>query len=62
MTKNEISLTGDRPTGALHYGHYVGSLKSRVALQNKSSISERYVMIADLQALTDNAVPKQRTS
>lgn len=55
MTKNEISLTGDRPTGALHYGHYVGSLKSRVALQNKSSISERYVMIADLQALTDNA-------
>lgn len=55
MLKKEISLTGDRPTGSLHYGHYVGSLKSRVALQDKKSISERYVMIADLQALTDNA-------
>lgn len=60
MIKNEISLTGDRPTGALHYGHYVGSLKSRVALQNNDSIAARYVMIADLQALTDNADNPQK--
>lgn len=60
MIKNEISLTGDRPTGALHYGHYVGSLKSRVALQNNDSITARYVMIADLQALTDNADNPQK--
>lgn len=55
MMRKEISLTGDRPTGALHYGHYVGSLKNRVILQDDPSIDERYVMIADLQALTDNA-------
>lgn len=60
MIKNEVSLTGDRPTGALHYGHYVGSLKSRVALQNNDSITARYVMIADLQALTDNADNPQK--
>ncbi|QEK38577.1 tryptophan--tRNA ligase [Candidatus Cytomitobacter primus] len=46
-----IILTGDRPTGKLHLGHYVGSLKSRVELQEKH---EQYVMIADLQAMTDN--------
>lgn len=55
MKNKEISLTGDRPTGALHYGHYVGSLKNRVLMQSDNSIDERYVMIADLQGLTDNA-------
>ena len=44
-------LTGDRPTGPLHLGHYVGSLQNRVKLQNDY---EQYVMIADVQALTDN--------
>ncbi len=48
-------LTGDRPTGRLHLGHYVGSLKRRVELQNSASFDEMYVMIADSQALTDNA-------
>ncbi|OGB83439.1 tryptophan--tRNA ligase [candidate division TM6 bacterium RIFCSPHIGHO2_12_FULL_32_22] len=48
---NEIVLTGDRPTGQLHLGHYVGSLLNRVELQNKY---KQYVMIADIQALTDN--------
>lgn len=55
MDVKKISLTGDRPTGSLHYGHYVGSLKSRVKIQEDDSIDERYVMIADLQALTDNS-------
>lgn len=55
MMKKEISLTGDRPTGALHYGHYVGSLANRVLLQENPTIDKKYVMIADLQALTDNA-------
>ena len=50
-----IILTGDRPTGKLHLGHYVGSLRERVALQNNSNYDEFYVMIADAQALTDNA-------
>lgn len=50
----KIILTGDRPTGALHLGHYVGSLKKRVELQNTGEY-EQYVLIADLQALTDNA-------
>ena len=50
----DIILTGDRPTGKLHLGHYIGSLKNRVALQNSGNY-EPYVMIADLQALTDNA-------
>ncbi len=50
-----IILTGDRPTGKLHLGHYVGSLKQRVELQNKGDYDEMYVMIADAQALTDNA-------
>lgn len=50
----KIILTGDRPTGRLHLGHYVGSLKNRVALQNSGEY-EQFVFIADLQALTDNA-------
>lgn len=50
----DIILTGDRPTGKLHLGHYIGSLKNRVALQNSGQY-QPYVMIADLQALTDNA-------
>lgn len=48
-------LTGDRPTGRLHIGHYVGSLKRRVELQNEGNFDEMYIMIADTQALTDNA-------
>ncbi len=51
----KIMLTGDRPTGKLHVGHYVGSLKRRVELQNRNDFDEMYVMIADAQALTDNA-------
>lgn len=47
-------LTGDRPTGRLHIGHYVGSLKNRVKLQNSNKFDEIYIMIADAQALTDN--------
>ena len=49
-----IILTGDRPTGKLHLGHYVGSLKNRVIMQNKGDFDNMYVMIADAQALTDN--------
>lgn len=49
-----IILTGDRPTGKLHIGHYVGSLKRRVELQNSGKFDEIYVMVADAQALTDN--------
>ena len=49
-----IILTGDRPTGKLHIGHYVGSLKRRVELQNSGNFEKVYVMIADAQALTDN--------
>ena len=52
--KNVI-LTGDRPTGRLHIGHYVGSLRERVRLQNTGKFDEIYIMIADAQALTDNA-------
>ena len=52
--KNVI-LTGDRPTGRLHIGHYVGSLRERVRLQNAGAYDEIYIMIADAQALTDNA-------
>lgn len=51
----QIILTGDRPTGRLHVGHYVGSLKERVKLQNSGKFDEIYIMIADAQALTDNA-------
>ena len=50
----KIILTGDRPTGPLHIGHYIGSLKNRVELQNNTDIDKMYVMIADSQALTDN--------
>lgn len=49
-----IILTGDRPTGKLHLGHYVGSLKNRAIMQNKGDFDKMYVMIADAQALTDN--------
>ncbi len=51
----KIILTGDRPTGRLHVGHYVGSLKRRVELQNSGAYDEIFIMIADAQALTDNA-------
>ncbi len=51
----KVILTGDRPTGKLHVGHYVGSLKRRVELQNANEYDEIYIMIADAQALTDNA-------
>lgn len=53
MDKKRI-LTGDRPTGKLHLGHYVGSLKNRIKLQNSGEFDEIYIMIADSQALTDN--------
>lgn len=52
---DKIILTGDRPTGKLHLGHYVGSLKRRVELQNSGDYSKIFIMIADAQALTDNA-------
>ncbi|MBO4696545.1 MAG: tryptophan--tRNA ligase [Lachnospiraceae bacterium] len=52
---SKIILTGDRPTGRLHVGHYVGSLKRRVELQNSGGFEKIYIMIADAQALTDNA-------
>ena len=51
----KIILTGDRPTGKLHVGHYVGSLKRRVELQNSGEYDKIFIMIADAQALTDNA-------
>lgn len=51
----KIILTGDRPTGRLHVGHYVGSLKRRVELQNSGEYDQIFIMIADAQALTDNA-------
>ncbi len=54
MAKN-IILTGDRPTGRLHIGHYVGSLRRRVELQNSGKFDKIFIMIADAQALTDNA-------
>ncbi len=51
----QVILTGDRPTGRLHIGHYVGSLRERVRLQQSGAFDEIYIMIADAQALTDNA-------
>jgi len=57
MKKQEVVLTGDRPTGPLHLGHYVGSLLNRVKLQD---LHKQYVMIADVQALTDNASDPQK--
>lgn len=56
MTQNpKVILTGDRPTGKLHVGHYAGSLKQRVDLQNSGEFDQIFIMIADAQALTDNA-------
>lgn len=52
--KDRIILTGDRPTGRLHIGHYVGSLRNRVAIQNAGAFRKMFVFIADAQALTDN--------
>lgn len=51
----KVILTGDRPTGKLHLGHYVGSLRRRVELQNSGEYDKIFIMIADTQALTDNA-------
>ena len=56
----KVILTGDRPTGRLHIGHYVGSLRERVALQNAGEFDKIYIMIADAQALTDNAENPQK--
>ena len=50
----QVILTGDRPTGRLHIGHYVGSLRRRVELQNSGEYDKIFIMIADAQALTDN--------
>lgn len=55
MPNSKIILTGDRPTGKLHIGHYVGSLKRRIELQNSGEFDKIFIMIADAQALTDNA-------
>lgn len=52
--KKKIMLTGDRPSGKLHIGHYVGSLRQRLEIQDSNTFDELYVMIADAQALTDN--------
>ncbi len=54
MEKEKIILTGDRPTGRLHVGHYAGSLLRRVELQNSGEYARIFIMIADAQALTDN--------
>ena len=51
----KIMLTGDRPTGKLHIGHYVGSLKQRLEIQKDPEFAKMFIMIADAQALTDNA-------
>ena len=51
----KIILTGDRPTGKLHLGHYIGSLQRRVQLQNAGDFDRMFVFMADVQALTDNA-------
>ena len=58
----KIILTGDRPTGRLHVGHYAGSLKERVELQNSGQFDKVFIMIADAQALTDNAEHPAKTS
>ena len=57
---SKIILTGDRPTGKLHVGHYVGSLRRRVELQNSGEFDKIFIMIADAQALTDNADNPQK--
>ena len=56
----KIILTGDRPTGKLHIGHYVGSLRRRVELQNSGEFDKIFIMIADAQAFTDNAVNPEK--
>ncbi len=56
----KVILTGDRPTGRLHIGHYAGSLKQRVTMQDSGEFDEIYIMIADAQALTDNADNPQK--
>ena len=56
----KIILTGDRPTGRLHIGHFVGSLRERVRLQESGDYSKIYIMIADAQALTDNFSDPQK--
>lgn len=56
----QVILTGDRPTGRLHVGHYAGSLRERVELQNSGKYDEIYIMIADAQALTDNAAHPEK--
>ena len=56
----KVILTGDRPTGKLHLGHYVGSVRERVMLQNSGEYDKIYIMIADAQALTDNAENPQK--
>ena len=56
----KIILTGDRPTGRLHVGHYVGSLRRRVELQNSGEFDKIFIMIADAQALTDNLIIRRR--
>lgn len=58
----KVILTGDRPTGRLHIGHYVGSLRRRVELQNSGEFDKIFVMIADAQALTDNFANPDRKS
>jgi tryptophanyl-tRNA synthetase len=58
--KDKISLTGDRPTGKLHLGHYVGSIKNRVKLQDE--VKKAFYMVADIQALTDNADNPEKVS
>ena len=59
-SNKKIMLTGDRPTGKLHIGHYVGSLRQRVAVQDSGMCDKLFVMIADAQALTDNAENPQK--
>lgn len=60
MAKEKIILTGDRPTGRLHIGHYVGSLRRRVELQNSGLYDKIFIFIADAQALTDNMENPER--
>jgi len=57
---DKIMVTGDRPTGKLHLGHYVGSLQERVRMQNSGKFQEIYIMLADAQALTDNAAQPEK--
>lgn len=59
--EKHVILTGDRPTGKLHIGHYVGSLKNRVELQNTGKY-DTFIMIADQQALTDNARDPEKSA